>query len=121
MLAENLQLKTQVTRLEDELKRKDGMIKKYLLEVNNEEDRILEQQKIKKQGAEQLNFVYKRMIRELKSDLLLKDEEVRTMSSSLKATRFKELLAELDSTNLECQRLKAAYADVLTRKAVDPH
>ena len=77
-------------------------------------------QKNKQLTSAQLNFVYKRKIRGLKSDLVLKDEEMNNLKRNIKFTKMKEYETEIKTFKDEGLRLRRVLQAEINLPKINP-
>eukprot|EP00347_Sterkiella_histriomuscorum_P013870 403363052 len=119
---DNLQLKTQVRVQDKELKRKDAIIKQLMDRLNQEnsltQTQIMQISNLSQ--AQQNSVKYKSKIKQLKNDLILKQEEIMNLNRNLKYTKIQELEAEIQELQNETVRLNQTLILEVNKPRVDP-
>jgi len=112
MIDENIKLKTNLHKLEAEWNRKEKLLEEIVMNQNN----IGKTQISKIKAESHVSSAMKKHIREIKQEVLIKDEEISRLKKNIRITRFQELEMEIKMYMNEWNRLKGLTREIIRSK-----
>ncbi len=109
---ENLRLRTMASQFETELEQKDKAIQEMLAKMNPQRGSRL----FGARGETHLVAALKRQLKDMRDQLRIKDERMRSLARNVKVTKCRELETEEQTCSEEMARLKAMLQDIVAQK-----